>query len=330
MANHPARVDLGHWPTPLHQLRRLGEALGGPAIWVKRDDLTGLATGGNKTRKLEYLIADALAQGAKTVITAGAVQSNHCRQTAAAAARHGLGCVLVLSSRAPEQTQGNLLLDRLLGARVRWAGSRDGYQVMMETADEELAAGRKPYVIPVGGSNAIGAAAYVEAMDELTRQTLERKIAFDSIVLASSSGGTQAGVVVGARALHYEGQVLGVSISSEAAELRETVQELAQLTADYMGLRIDIDPEAVEVDDAHLGSGYGVLGDPERAAIELVARTEGLLLDPVYTGRAMAGLIDLISQGKFARNETVLFWHTGGTTGLFAYADELLAHANEV
>jgi D-cysteine desulfhydrase family pyridoxal phosphate-dependent enzyme len=318
------RVSLGHFPTPIDELARLSQILGGPRILVKRDDLTGLATGGNKTRKLEYLIADALQQGAKTVITGGAAQSNHARQTAAAAARYDLRCVLVLSPMAPKRITGNLLVDDLVGAQVRWTGDRDGHTVMQEVAREELAAQRKPYVIPYGGSNAIGASAYAQAMDELVRQLLERNERVDYIVLASGSGGTQAGIVVGARAINFRGRVLGISVSKPADALGKLILELAQQTATHLELLFQIDADAVQVNDGYVGAGYGILGEGEREAIRLVARTEGLLLDPVYTGRAMAGLIDLIRRGEFSRGETVLFWHTGGTAGLFAYADQLL------
>lgn len=318
------RVSLGHFPTPIDELARLSRALGGPRILVKRDDLTGLATGGNKTRKLEYLIADALQQGAKTVITGGAAQSNHARQTAAAAARFDLGCVLVLGPMAPERITGNLLIDDLVGARVRWTGDRGGYAVMQDVANEERAAQREPYIIPYGGSNAIGASAYVQAMDELVRQLLEMNERIDHIVLASGSGGTQAGIVVGARAVNFRGRILGISVSKPAEALHQVVLGVARQTATRLDLRFEMDADAVQVNDSYLGAGYGVMDDAERDAIRLVARTEGLLLDPVYTGRAMAGLIDLIKQGEFSRHETVLFWHTGGTAGLFAYADQLL------
>jgi D-cysteine desulfhydrase len=298
--------------------------LGGPRLLVKRDDLTGLAMGGNKTRKLGYLIAEALQQKAATILTVGAPQSNHARQTAAAAARYGLDAVLVLAQRAPAQVNGNLLLDHLLGARVRWAGDRDPLDVLEEAAAEEAAAGRKPYVIPYGGSNALGATAYAVAMEELARQSLEQDLHIDHIVLASSSGGTQAGLVVGARALNYAGRVLGISVDKPAAALGDKVLNLAQVTSGLLGLRIIIHPEDVHISDAYLGQGYAVLGEAEREAIRLVARTEGLLLDPVYTGRAMAGLIDLIKRGELTKRETVLFWHTGGAPALFAYAQQLL------
>jgi D-cysteine desulfhydrase len=316
-------VALGALPTPLHELERLSKLLGGPRLLVKRDDLTGLALGGNKTRKLGYLIAEALQQKADTILTVGAPQSNHARQTAAAAARYGLGAVLVLAQRAPARANGNLLLDHLLGARVRWAGDRDPLEVLEEAAAEETAAGRKPYIIPYGGSNALGAAAYAVAMEELIRQSLEQDMPIDHIVLASSSGGTQAGLVVGARALNYGGRILGISVDKQAGPLGDKVLNLAQVTAGLLGLRLIIHPEDVHVSDAYLGQGYAVLGQAEREAIRLTARTEGLLLDPVYTGRAMAGLIDLIRRGEFTKRETVLFWHTGGAPALFAYADQL-------
>ncbi|MBC7237934.1 MAG: D-cysteine desulfhydrase family protein [Chloroflexi bacterium] len=318
------RVSLGHFPTPLHDLPRLSRALGGPRLLIKRDDLTGLAVGGNKVRKLEFLIADALAQQADTVITAGAVQSNHARQTAAAAARCGLRCILVLSPMAPAAVTGNLLLDRLFGAHVRWTGDRDSYELMQEVAAEERAAGRKPYLIPVGGSNAIGASGYYWAMDEAVRQSLESGLRIDHMVVASGSGGTQAGLIVGAHALHVQTRILGVSVSRTAADLYESILALAQLTASHLNLRLTIDPSSVLVEDRYLGKGYGVLGEAEREAIHLLARYEGVLLDPVYTGRAMAGLIDLIRRGEFSREETILFWHTGGTPALYAYAHELL------
>lgn len=324
MLQNVPRVPLGYFPTPIEKLDRLSKYLGGPEIWVKRDDLTGLATGGNKTRKLEFLVADALQQKATTIITSGAVQSNHARQTTAAAARYGLQCVLVLGPVAPPAINGNLLLDRLLGARIRWSGDRDRREVMEEVAQEERAAGRKPYVIPYGGSNALGAAAYVLAMDEFARQCVQQELCVDHIIFASSSGGTQAGMVVGARATNFRGKILGISVDKPSEPLRQTILDLAQLTAAYLGLRFALDLEDIHVNDAYLGGGYGVMGDAEREAIQLVGRTEGLLLDPVYTGRAMAGLIDMLKKGEISRNATVLFWHTGGTPALFSYAEQLL------
>lgn len=317
------RVFIAHLPTPLEPLPRLTAHLGGPQLWVKRDDQTGLATGGNKTRKLEFLVAQALAQGADILITCGAAQSNHARQTAAAAARFGLACTLVLRGEEPPQAQGNLLLDRWLGADVVWAGGAPLTEKLGEVAEDLRTAGRRPYVVPYGGSNAVGACGYVAAMEELLAQCAREGLHFDHIVLASSSGGTQAGLMVGARARGYAGRILGISVDPRAGALRRTLADLATATAEYLGLRLRFAPEDFDVEDGYLGGGYGVVGERERGAIRLAARSEGLLLDPVYTGRAFGGLLDLIRHGVFAPGERVLFWHTGGTAGLFARPDLL-------
>ena len=319
-----SRVPIAHLPTPLEPLPRLTAQLGGPELWIKRDDQTGLATGGNKARKLEYLVADALAQGADTLITAGAAQSNHARQTAAAAVKFGLECVLALRGEDPPQMQGNLLLDRLLGAEVRWAGGMPLSEAMAQVAEELRAAGRQPYVVPYGGSNPIGASGYVAAMEELLAQCAERDMRFDHIVFASSSGGTQAGLVVGARALGYEGRILGISVDPRAEALRHTLAGLATATADHLGLGLTFAPEDFAVNDGYLGGGYGVVGELEREAMRTMARTEGVLLGPVYTGRAFGGLLDLIRRGVLGPGERVLFWHTGGTAGLFGYGEQVL------
>ena len=319
-----ARLSIAHLPTPLEPLPRLTAQLGGPELWIKRDDQTGLATGGNKARKLEFLVADALAQGADTLITAGAAQSNHARQTAAAARKFGLACTLVLRGEQPPQVQGNLLLDQLLGAEVVWAGDQPLAEVMDQVAEELRAADRRPYVVPYGGSNPIGASGYVAAMEELLAQCTERDLYFDHVVLASSSGGTQAGLMVGARALEYGGRILGISVDQKADTLQHRLADLATATAAHLGLGMAFAPEDSGVEDAYLGGGYGVVGDLEREALHTLARTEGILLDPVYTSRAFGGLLDLVERGTFDRHERVLFWHTGGTTGLFAYGDEVL------
>jgi len=322
----PTRFPLAHLPTPLEPLERLSAALGGPKLWIKRDDQTGLAGGGNKTRKLELLIADALAQHADVVLTVGAVQSNHCRQTAAAAARAGLDCTLVLRGVAPprEQWTGNLLLDELLGARLVWAGDRDRDVVMEEAGREERAAGRQPYLIPLGGSNVVGAAAYALAFAELWGQMQERGVAFDRVVFASSSGGTQAGLVAGAAACGYEGQLLAISIDQTSADLSALASPLAAEVCRHLEIGGPPPARLIAVNDDYLGGGYAVMGEPEREAIRLLARSEGILVDPVYTGRTMAGLMDLIRRGAIGRSETVLFWHTGGVPTLFAYSQDLL------
>ena len=331
MIKVPTRFPLAQLPTPLERMERLSAALNGPEIWIKRDDQTGLATGGNKTRKLELLIGEALEQDADVVLTVGAVQSNHCRQTAAAAARAGLGCVLVLRGSAPPQSQwtGNLLLNDLLGARLWWAEERDPLDALAEAATKEQASDRRPYVIPYGGSNALGASAYALAFEELWGQSdalsQGERLRFDRVIFASSSGGTHAGLVVGAKACAYEGQVLGISVDKTGGHLVETVEALLAPTAARLGLDLRFGPQDVQADDRFMGGGYAVLTGAEREAIRLVARTEGILLDPVYTGKAMAGLIGLIRQGEVGAGERVLFWHTGGSPALFAYADGLLS-----
>jgi D-cysteine desulfhydrase family pyridoxal phosphate-dependent enzyme len=315
MTAEMTRLPLAHLPTPLEKLDRLAAHLGGPALWVKRDDQTGLAFGGNKTRKLEYLLAEAQAAGARTLITGGALQSNHCRQTAAAAARLGLACCLVLNGEATEIPSGNLLLDKLFGASVTLT-SRAGRDAAMEQVYEQvLAEGGSPYLIPYGGSNLIGAAAYAFALQEMLKQGLDP----DWIVLASSSGGTQAGLVAGAALYGFGGQILGISIEDEGEILRAKVAKLAAEVVGRLGGEGEAGVAAqVRVEDSYLGGGYGVMGEPERQAIQLFALYEGLLLDPVYTGRAAAGLIDLVRRGFFSRDEKVLFWHTGGTPALLA------------
>ena len=320
----PARVPIAYLPTPIERLERLSRHLGGPEIWIKRDDQTGLATGGNKTRKLEFLVADALAQGSDHLVTTGAPQSNHCRQTAAAAARFGLGCSLVLRGSKPEATTGNLLLDHLLGAHVYWNDGRDCGEAIAAVQAELRSIGRRPYFIPLGGSNVIGATGYVLAMRELVGQLEAERLNVDFIVFASSSGGTQAGIVLGARAFGYRGGVLGISVDHPAEALKTQVAALATATATHLGLDALALAEAVVVNDDYLGEGYARVGENEREAIKLMAQLEGILLDPVYTGRAFGGLIDLIRWGAFTRGQRVLFWHTGGTAALPAFADRLL------
>ncbi|KPL84431.1 pyridoxal-5'-phosphate-dependent protein [Thermanaerothrix daxensis] len=316
------RIRIAHLPTPVEPLPRLSTILGGPRLWVKRDDQTGLALGGNKTRKLEFVVAEAQAHGAQTLITVGAVQSNHCRQTAALAARLGLECALVLFGESPKNPSGNYLLDRLFGAEVTWA-TRETYEaVLQETFEKAWAEGRRPYLIPLGASTPLGAIAYAYAFKEFAEQGIEA----DWIVLASSSAGTQAGLVLGARLSGWRGRILGISVDHPAGWVKERVAELASQAADRLGESVRIAPHEVEVNDSYIGAGYGVMGHREVEAIQLFARHEGLLLDPVYTGRAAAGMIDLIRSGFFKPGERVLFWHTGGIPALFAdrYAPNLL------
>jgi D-cysteine desulfhydrase family pyridoxal phosphate-dependent enzyme len=318
-----ARVRLAHLPTPIEELPRLSRTLGGPRVFVKRDDQTGLAGGGNKTRKLEFSLGEALQRGADTLVTIGGPQSNHCRQTAAAAARCGLRCILVLRGQPPADWNGNLLLDGLLGADVRFAGDRSREDVAAEVVEAERAAGRHPFLIPLGASDEFGTPGYVAAVEELAAQLAAGGPRVDRIVFASSSFGTQAGLCVGARALGLTCQLAAIAIDSTRGELAASVAALATFTAARLGLAQSFAASEVVAYDGYLGGGYGVMGEPEREAIELAARHEGLLLDPVYTGRAMAGLIDLVRRREFGRDETILFWHTGGSAALFAYASQL-------
>jgi len=315
------REVIAHLPTRVESLPRLTEILNGPELLIKRDDQTGLALGGNKTRKLEYLIGDALDKEAEMVLTAGAAQSNHCRQTAGAAARCGLECTLVLTGPKPDRATSNLFLDQLLGAEIIWADKTEREQILEKTFQDANINGKRPYLIPYGGSNAIGAYAYLKAFDELEEQLKEGMP--DWIVFASSSGGTQAGLWLGSLVSGSTTRILGISVDEDEESLRSNVLRIAAALIDQGQLGLDIKEEPVLVNDGYTGDGYGVMNSKDREAIHLFAKHEGILLDPVYTGRAGAGLIDLIKRGFFKENQRVLFWHTGGTPALFA--DKYLA-----
>jgi D-cysteine desulfhydrase family pyridoxal phosphate-dependent enzyme len=308
------RINIAHLPTPVEAMPRLSAALGGPRLLVKRDDLTGLAFGGNKTRKLEFCLAEAQANGARTLVTCGAAQSNHCRQTAAAAARAGMDCILVLNGEPDELPSGNLLLDTLFGVEIVWTTRQERAAVLQQTFEAAWEAGRRPYLMPLGASNATGALAYAFALDEL----LDQGVRPDWIIFATSSGGTQAGLVLGARRAGFMGKILGISVDEPQDELCQTVAGLAAEASERFGQRLRFDPGEVLVNADYIGDGYGIMAAPEIEAIHLFSKMEGLLVDPVYTGRAAAGMIDLIRKGMFRRDETVLFWHTGGTPALFA------------
>ena len=327
-----ARLNFAHLPTPIEELPRLSTFLNGPRILVKRDDQTGLAFGGNNTLKLEFLVAEAQEQGARMLISAGAIQSNHCRQTAAAAARFGFECTLVLTGDAPSQPSANFLLDQLFGAQIVTVTDRKNRdRILQETFDKATADGKKPYLVPYGGSSPTGALGYAFAMQELMEQkpcegSEPSQGCPDWIVFGTSSGGTHAGLVLGQRVFGYKGKVLGVSIDESENWLRSHVSALASDASEKLGERINFLPEDVIATEAYCQAGYGVLTDAEREAVKLFAKYEGLLLDPVYTGRAAAGMIDLIRKGFFKKEETVLFWHTGGQPALFAdkYAASLM------
>ncbi len=325
------KTNLGFFPTPLVELKKLSKHLNGPRIFMKRDDQTGLAFGGNKTRKLEYLIADAIAKNYDTIITGGAEQSNHCRQTSAAAAAAGLKCHLVLGGSEPKLFQGNFLLDSLFGAVIHWTGEFRKGEKIPEIVEKLSSQGNKPYVIPYGGSNAIGASAFAYAVRELKLQLSQLNEKIDYIVFSSSSGGTHAGLLVGKIAFNFQSEIVGIGIDKgetgdEPLEIH--IKNIANETADLLGLDHKFDLSEVIIKHEYEGSGYGVVGDLEIEAIKLTAANEGIILDPVYTGRTMGGLIDMIRKKEIPANKNVLFWHTGGTPSIFNYSSELTTSAN--
>jgi D-cysteine desulfhydrase len=316
--------------TPIEKLSRLSKELAGPTIYMKRDDLLGLAGGGNKTRKLEFLVAEALAQGADTLITCGAVQSNHCRLTLAAAVREGLKCRLVLEERVPgsynPEAGGNNFLFRLMGVeKIKLVpGGSDMTAAMQAAAAEVAGENRKAYVIPGGGSNPVGATGYVACAEEILAQTFELGINIDRIICASGSAGTHAGLVTGFYGNNSNIPVIGINVSRAKGDQEELVYNLVQRTAKHVGVNSDIPREAVVCFDEYVGPGYS-LPTPEMAkAVRMLARLEGVLIDPVYTGKAMAGLIDLVRKGTFDQKENILFVHTGGSPALYVYMSDIL------
>jgi L-cysteate sulfo-lyase len=335
------RVDLIHRPTPLRKLERLTARLGGPDIFIKRDDLTGLAFGGNKSRKLEFIIRDILEKRADVVITWASLQSNWCMQTAAAARTFGIKPVLVLFKTydLPEGPDGNLLLDVILGADIRILEAEKGkvvkaaqaFSVLEEAAREMAGQGHRSYLVPVGGSmvrgdmdKPLGAVSYVAAFAELLDGLRAGGVEPDYVVHSTGSGGTQAGLVVGARALTDGCRVIGISVSDPKGPFSDDVLEIARATDEALGLGLEVRPEDVVVFDEYIGEGYGVVDRGVAETIRLVFQTEGIVLDPVYTAKAMAGLIDLIKTGFFKRTDRIVFVHTGGTPALFPNREKIV------
>lgn len=324
------RVRLTQAPTPLEFLPRLSRLLGGPNLYIKRDDNTGLALGGNKTRKLEFLIGDALAQGASHIVTQGATQSNHVRQTIAAANRHGLKTTVLLEERvsgahADYYSNGNVLLDQILGAaaiETRPAGTDMNAELGL-VGDRLRAAGETPYLIPGGGSNPVGALGYVVAAQEIVAQANELGLRIDRVVHATGSTGTQAGLVTGFEGSNSHIPVLGISVRAPRDKQEENVRRLARQTWELLGIAGDFPDAAVEANSDYVGAGYGIPTDGMIEAVQLLARHEGILLDPVYSGKGFAGLIDLIRRGHFKPGENIVFVHTGGAAGLFGYRSVL-------
>ncbi len=322
------RIPLAHLPTPLEEMPMLRRTLGPncPRLLIKRDDATGLATGGNKTRKLEFSLGAALATAADHILTAGAMQSNHVRQTAAACNRLGLRCTIVLAGEPPprEQWNGNLLLDALLGAEIIWT-SADRQQALEEQAELSRAAGNRPFIIPVGASDAIGAMGYVQAVEELITQLAAQDWAINRIVCTAGSGGTMAGILTGLVALGIQESIrVEGMVNGARAGQAEFIASLSNQLAEKLDIPQRTKLEAIFLHNAAGEHAYGVITDAEREAIQLLARSEGILADPIYTGRALAGLIERIRSGAYDPEETILFWHTGGSAGLFARARELL------
>ena len=323
------RATLAHLPTPLEFLPRLSRHLNGPDIYVKRDDCTGLATGGNKTRKLEFSMGEALAQGADTIITVGAVQSNHVRQTAAAACKLGLACEVMLEHRvdkpsATYSNSGNIFLDKIYGANLReYPGGTDFDAAMLEVAEEVRANGGKPYYIPGGASNPVGALGYVNCGIEMLQQFDEQRLQIDHIVTATGSAGTHAGLAVGLRGSGSDVPILGIGVNAPQDVQEERVFKLAVETAELVSAPGSVKRQDIVADCNYIGAGYGVPTDAMNEAVLMLARYEGLLFDPVYSGKALAGLIDYIRDGRFSKGQSIVFLHTGGSAGLFAYADIL-------
>lgn len=319
------RVRLFPAPTPLERLDNLTRTLGGPEIWIKRDDCTVVATGGNKVRKLEWLIGEARAQGATHIVTQGAVQSNHVRQTAAVARKFAMTCTALLEHRIETNDpdylgSGNVLLDKLFGCRIEYRPSGIDMNAEAEKKGAELRAGGEAvYVIPGGGSNKVGALGYVSCAQELMQQADEMGLRIDRIVTATGSAGTHAGLVVGLEGMNAQVPVLGIGVRLPRERQEENVYRLALATAEYVGMKGGIPREAVVANCDYVGAGYGIPTEAMGAAVRMLAQEEGILLDPVYSGKAMAGMIDLIRKGDLAKGETIVFLHTGGAVGLFGY-----------
>lgn len=309
----PSRISLGFFPTPLHELKKLSAHLGGPRIWIKRDDCTGLALGGNKVRKLEYILADALQKSADVLITVGAVTSNHARQTAAAAAVLGLECHLVLIGRPQEVKQGNYLLDDILGAKTVCVPSRMVDETVASLMSEYREQEKNPYYIPAGGHTVWGALAYRDGFKELVEQA---DFQIDAVFDAIGTGTTHAGLVLGKNSLQHPAEIIGVSVGGSHTWCAEEIMDVLH-EAEKMLEMAPASSSDLRIEDSYIGPGYAKLYPEVRETIKLLARSEGILLDPVYTGKAMVGMLDLIRQGRFTREQNVVFWHTGGAPELF-------------
>jgi len=308
------RLRFAQLPTPIEPMPRLSSFLNGPRLWIKRDDLTGVGMGGSKIRKLEYLVAEAEANGAKTLITTGAAQSNHCRQTAALAAKLGLKCKLVLTGENETPMDGNLLLDNMFGADITFTKNEERELILKEEFQKSWNSGERPYLIPLGGSTPVGTLGYLTAFEEFLIQGTE----INWIIIASSSGGTQAGLELGKRRSNWNGNIIGINVGSDFKDLPERISYLSTEASDRLGEKIEFRKDEIRICEDYQSTGYGNTTENEIKAIQLFASLEGIILDPVYTARAAVGMMDLISKGSLKSTDSVLFWHTGGIPAVFS------------
>ena len=324
MITIPERIILANLPTKIEKLERISAQLQGPSIYIKRDDQTGTELSGNKIRKLEYCIREAIDQGCDTLITCGGIQSNHCRATAAAAAKLGLKAIVVLRGHDPDTYEGNLLLDHLLGAEVRWISSEDyrdhRMDIMHTIADEVSAKGQQAYVIPEGASSGIGAFGYFSALQEIVQQEQELGISFDAVIVAVGSGGTHGGLLLAQQLLPTSHRITGINVCDDEDYFIKAITTVIEESAHYLDQSVTIPTEAIEIIDGYVGKGYAQSQPQELQCIKDLASLEGVILDPVYTGKAFYGLVEEIRKGTFQDLQNILFIHTGGLYGLFPHS----------
>lgn len=321
MIKIPDRINMANLPTRIEKMEKLSKKLGGPDIYIKRDDQTGMEISGNKIRKLEFSVKEAIDKGCDTLITCGGIQSNHCRATAAVAVKLGLKCFLVLNGNKDMELDGNLFLDRLLGAEIYFI-SQEEYEnrrtkVMEQIKSDMEHKGLKPYIIPEGASNGIGGFGYYKAMEEIMLQEKEMKVHFDAVVIATGSGGTYSGLLLGSKALNNDAKIYGVNVCHNEKYFKDKIYEILQGSNNYLNLDFNFSKDEINIIDGYVGRGYALSSERELEFILRLSRLEGIILDPVYTGKAMYGLTQEIKKGKFNHHNNVLFIHTGGIFGVF-------------
>ena len=321
------RIPLCLLPTPIVPLKRLTQHLGGAEIFMKRDDLTGVAFGGNKNRKLEFLLADAKQKGADVIVTEGALQSNHCLQTAACSAKLGINCELVLSGEDPDFITGNLLLDQILDVKIHRARDNVERRKLMRGVEEELRAeGKNPYMIPTGGSTSIGALGYLNCVFEIAKQSKESEVVFNHLIHSTGSGGTQSGLLIGKKLYSPELDILGINVGDPTERLQKEIKEIIKDFNQDWSLELMIGDEEIKILEGYFGEGYGIPTQEMIDMVKLMAKLEGVFLDPVYTGKAIVGLVDLIKSDAIPKDDNVLFLHSGGGPSIFNYKDIFTTH----